>query len=92
MKIDFSEMQSQLDKLHREGDQVVEEYNKARWEDEVRASHSAFISQCKETESKINSIKSSLDSVEQVAGGVEDSSNVKHELDDIRSQADSIVV
>lgn len=92
MRVNFADTKSQLDKLDREAEQVVEKYDSAKWEDEVKASHSSFVSQCNEIKSDINSIKSSLDGVEQLAGSVEESSNVKHELDDIKSQADSIVV
>ena len=84
MRVNFADTKSQLDKLDREAEQVVEKYDSAKWEDEVKASHSSFVSQCKEIKSDINSIKSSLDGVEQLAGSVEESSNVTSNLRLIR--------
>ena len=92
MKLNFSETKSQLDKLVREAEQVVGQYNNARWEDEVRNSYSPYIAKCREAESAVYSIKNSLDKVEQRAGGVEESSQVMQTLDSIKSRADAIIV
>lgn len=92
MKIDFTETKSQLDKLVREAEQVVEKYNNAKWEDEVRDSYSPYVSECKETEREVRSIKSSLDEVSRQVGDIEESSRVMQTLDSIKSQADAIVV
>lgn len=92
MRIDFTETKSRLDKFARESEQVVEKYDNAEWEDEVRDSYIPYISQCKETVEAVRSIKSNLDEAERQAGCVEESANVMQAVDSIKSQTDAIVV
>lgn len=92
MKIDFSEVKSQLDKLANEAEPVVAVYQQAEWEDEVQASYKPYISECNDLEGQVDRIKNTLGSIESLAGNIEESSDVKHELDCIKSQADAIVV
>lgn len=92
MKIDFTEVRNHFDKVGKITAQVVESYSHAQWEDEVRDSYNQFISQCKEIENEIRLKSKDLEEVERLANNVEDSSDVKHELDDIKNQADSITI
>lgn len=92
MKVDFTEPKNRLRTIGQEAEQVVATYMHARWEDDVRASYNVYVAKCREAPEKARSISGALDDIEQLVGSLQNASEVKAELDDIKAQADSIPV
>lgn len=92
MKISFSEMQSKLKALEREIQQTIDVYNHTNWDDDVKESYRLYVSRCNETADRIRMISDTLDNIEQVVCSIEESSEVKKCVSQIKASADAITV